>query len=92
VIYQVGTQEDINNTDNSKENKFVLQLAMLCEKPDVIFSTPTRLLIHIQQKTLVLKHSIDTLVVDEAALVLSFGYSSEDLSEIFTVGHTVSQT
>ena len=65
---------------------------MLYEKPDVIVSTPTRILIHIQHKTLVLKHSIDTLVVDEATFVLSFGYSSEDLSGIFTVGHTVSQT
>jgi ATP-dependent RNA helicase DDX56/DBP9 len=65
---------------------------MLCEKPDFIVSTPTGLLMHIQQKTLVLKLSIDTLVVDKDALVLSFGYSSEDLSGIFTVGHTVYRT
>jgi ATP-dependent RNA helicase DDX56/DBP9 len=57
------------------------QQAMLRDRPDVIVATPAGLLTHIQNNDLDLKTSVETLVVDEADLVLSFGYAN-DVSEI----------
>jgi ATP-dependent RNA helicase DDX56/DBP9 len=62
---------------NSSETSLVQQEAMLRARPDVLVSTPAGLLAHIKRdgsllKT-TLKESVDSLVVDEADLVLSFG-------------------
>jgi ATP-dependent RNA helicase DDX56/DBP9 len=62
---------------NSSESSLVQQEAMLRDRPDVLVSTPAGLLAHIKRdgnllKT-TLKESVDSLVVDEADLVLSFG-------------------
>jgi len=48
------------------------QKAMLRDRPDVIVATPAGLLTHIRNGDVVLKESMETLVVDEADLVLSF--------------------
>lgn len=60
-----------------KENKKELakQEAMLRDRPDVVVSTPAGLLTHIRSGALVLKKSVQSLVVDEADLVLSYGES-----------------
>lgn len=52
------------------------QQAMLRDRPDVIVATPAGLLTHLQAGDVDLKTSVETLVVDEADLVLSFGESS----------------
>jgi len=52
------------------------QAAMLRDRPDVIVATPAGLLTHIRTGDVSLKESLETLVVDEADLVLSFGKSS----------------
>lgn len=57
------------------------QKAMLRDRPDVIVATPAGLLTHIRNGDVELKDSLETLVVDEADLVLSFGYT-DDVSEI----------
>jgi ATP-dependent RNA helicase DDX56/DBP9 len=57
------------------------QKAMLRDRPDVIVATPAGLLGHIREGDVDLKSSLETLVVDEADLVLSFGYAN-DISEI----------
>jgi len=57
------------------------QKAMLRDHPDVIVATPSGLLTHIRNGDVKLKDSKETLVVDEADLVLSFGYA-DDVSEI----------
>jgi len=57
------------------------QKAMLRDKPDVIVATPAGLLTHIRNGDVELKETMETLVVDEADLVLSFGYT-DDVSEI----------
>ena len=49
------------------------QKAMLRDRPDVIVATPAGLLTHIRNGDVKLKDSMETLVVDEADLVLSFG-------------------
>ena len=53
------------------------QEAMLRDKPDVVVATPGGLLTHIRNNVLHLKESVETLVVDEADLVLSFGKAAK---------------
>jgi len=57
------------------------QEAALRDRPDVVVATPAGLLTHIRSGALKLKESVETLVIDEADLVLSFGYSN-DIAEI----------
>lgn len=49
------------------------QEALLRDRPDVVVSTPAGLLTHIRSGALLLKKSVQSLVVDEADLVLSYG-------------------
>ncbi|KAI8372524.1 P-loop containing nucleoside triphosphate hydrolase protein [Choanephora cucurbitarum] len=60
-----------------------LQRPLLAEKPDIIVSTPSRALTHLEANNLVLKDSLENLIIDEADLVLSFGYE-EDVRKILT--------
>ncbi|PJF18873.1 hypothetical protein PSACC_01285 [Paramicrosporidium saccamoebae] len=62
------------------EESLQLQKSMLAVHPSVLISTPSRLLPHLDSKALLLD-SLDFFVVDEADLVLSFGYT-QDLERI----------
>jgi len=70
---------------NASASALAHQEAMLRDEPDVLVSTPGGLLAHIRSGGSVLestlKLSVESLVVDEADLVLSFGYS-DDVTEI----------
>ncbi|ORX50201.1 hypothetical protein DM01DRAFT_1099331 [Hesseltinella vesiculosa] len=57
-----------------------LQRPMLAEKPDILIATPSKVVTHLEAKNLDLS-GLQTLVIDEADLVLSFGYE-EDLRKI----------
>lgn len=57
------------------------QEAMLRDQPNILVATPNGLLTHIRSGALNLKTSVETVVIDEADLILSFGYS-DDISEI----------
>ena len=52
------------------------QEAMLRDNPDIVVATPTGLSTHIQSGSVDLKTSVETLVIDEADLVLSFGHEN----------------
>ncbi|KAG2039862.1 P-loop containing nucleoside triphosphate hydrolase protein [Suillus americanus] len=62
-----------------------LQRALLADKPDIVISTPSRALGLLQSKTLSLS-SLESLVIDEADLILSYGHD-EDVRQIFSGGH-----
>lgn len=51
------------------------------EKPDIVVGTPSRVLMHMNQKTLCLRESLQALVIDEADLIFSFGFE-EDLKSL----------
>uniref|UniRef100_M4BKX7 RNA helicase n=1 Tax=Hyaloperonospora arabidopsidis (strain Emoy2) TaxID=559515 RepID=M4BKX7_HYAAE len=57
------------------------QQALLRDAPDVLVATPGRLVAHLEAGNLTLKDSVQTVVIDEADLVLSFGYG-EDIRKI----------
>ena len=69
---------------NASAAALAQQEAMLRDEPNIIISTPAGLLAHILSEGSILKssmkHSVETLVVDEADLVLSYGGSMNDLS------------
>ncbi len=71
---------------NSSKTTLAQQEAALRDKPSVIVSTPSGLLTHIKTEGSVLKstlkQSVESLVVDEADLVLSFGKSCATFSAI----------
>ncbi|KDO35547.1 hypothetical protein SPRG_18795 [Saprolegnia parasitica CBS 223.65] len=58
------------------------QQALLRDVPDILISTPSRLVVHLEAGNVDLKSSVHTVVMDEADLVLSFGYG-EDVKKIF---------
>ncbi|KAI7886692.1 P-loop containing nucleoside triphosphate hydrolase protein [Lichtheimia hyalospora FSU 10163] len=60
-----------------------MQRPILAEKPEIIVSTPSKVVAHLQAKNMDLTGSLDTLVIDEADLVLSFGYD-QDLRKILS--------
>lgn len=52
------------------------QRPLLAESPDIIVATPARALLHLQAKHFSLD-KLQTIVIDEADLVFSFGYEEE---------------
>ncbi|KAI8137066.1 P-loop containing nucleoside triphosphate hydrolase protein [Fennellomyces sp. T-0311] len=60
-----------------------LQRPILAEKPEIIVSTPSKVLAHLEAENMELQNSLETLVIDEADLVLSFGYE-QDVRKILT--------
>ncbi|KAI5982444.1 P-loop containing nucleoside triphosphate hydrolase protein [Pisolithus marmoratus] len=58
-----------------------LQHALLADKPDILIATPSRVLGLLQSKAIDLA-SLETLVIDEADLILSYGHD-EDIRQIF---------
>ncbi|KAF8817474.1 DEAD-domain-containing protein [Phlegmacium glaucopus] len=59
-----------------------LQRTLLSDKPDIIIATPSRALALLQSKALSLS-SLESLVIDEADLILSYGHD-EDVRQIFS--------
>uniref|UniRef100_A0A8B9W0J3 RNA helicase n=1 Tax=Anas zonorhyncha TaxID=75864 RepID=A0A8B9W0J3_9AVES len=51
------------------------QKPVLMERPEVVVGTPGRVLAHLEARSLVLRHSLELLVLDEADLLLSFALS-----------------
>lgn len=67
-----------NNNKKSKKSKgnnmsALQQEALLRDRPDIVVATPAGLVTHVRSGQLNLKKSVETLVVDEADLILSFG-------------------
>ncbi|KAM4039325.1 putative ATP-dependent RNA helicase DDX56 isoform 2-T2 [Anomaloglossus baeobatrachus] len=72
---------DIRVADISGQADISAQRPILMEKPDIVVGTPSRVLIHMNQKTLCLRESLQVMVIDEADLVFSFGFE-EDLKSL----------
>ncbi|KAJ7653306.1 P-loop containing nucleoside triphosphate hydrolase protein [Mycena polygramma] len=59
-----------------------LQRTLLSDKPDIVVATPSRALALMQSKSLIVS-SLESLVIDEADLILSYGHD-EDVRQIFS--------
>lgn len=61
---------NISNTEESESFP-------LLHVPEIIVSTPAKISSHIQDKNIILEDSLESLVIDEADLILSFGYDED---------------
>jgi len=66
---------------NGGEHDALQQEVLLRDRPDIVVATPAGLVTHVRSGRLDLKRSVEMLVVDEADLILSFGYA-DDVTEI----------
>ena len=73
VVLSAGSGAGSQGKKKESKKELAKQEAMLRDRPDVVVSTPAGLLTHIRSGALVLKKSVQSLVVDEADLVLSYG-------------------
>lgn len=62
---------------------FPVQKSLLLDNPWIVISTPSRIIPHLEGRSLSLRSSLKTLVIDEADLIVSFGYK-EDLDRIMS--------
>ncbi|KAJ1980462.1 ATP-dependent DNA/RNA helicase [Dimargaris verticillata] len=68
-----------------------LQVPLLKERPDIIITTPHRIVAHLKAGHVALQDSLEYLVVDEADLILSFGHR-EDMIKLATFLPKICQT
>ncbi|KYQ47479.1 putative ATP-dependent RNA helicase DDX56, partial [Trachymyrmex zeteki] len=92
VIVSLTTKccREVRTVNLSLQTDLNAQKLLLRDMPDIIVVTPGRLLQHLKAKNLMLKHSLDTLIIDEAYLLFSFGYE-EDLKAVLAHLPTVYQ-
>ena len=63
----------------------ITRRTLLSDNPDIVIATPSRALALVQAKTLSLA-LLDTLVIDEADLILSYGHDA-DIRVLLSGGH-----
>ncbi|KFD54228.1 hypothetical protein M513_05005 [Trichuris suis] len=68
---------DVTCVDLIKMDHLSSQKILLRSQPDVIVSTPSKLLDQLKEGNIRLSDSLEFLVADEADMLLSFGYESE---------------
>uniref|UniRef100_A0A8C7KRW3 Probable ATP-dependent RNA helicase DDX56 n=1 Tax=Oncorhynchus kisutch TaxID=8019 RepID=A0A8C7KRW3_ONCKI len=73
---------DVRVADISGKADLSAQRPILMEKPDVVVGTPSRVLAHLSAQSLDLQSSLETLVIDEADLLFSFGFEA-DLKSLY---------
>lgn len=72
---------DVRVADLCAQTDLAAQRPVLMEKPDVVVGTPGRVLAHLSARSLSLRQSLELLVLDEADLLLSFGFG-EDIKSL----------
>ncbi|XP_062565145.1 probable ATP-dependent RNA helicase DDX56 [Armigeres subalbatus] len=75
---------------STKVDKVALK-HMLAERPDIVVSTPAKLVAQLQEGNLSVKDSLQTLVVDEADLMFTFGFEN-DLKSVLDYFPSVHQS
>jgi ATP-dependent RNA helicase DDX56/DBP9 len=68
---------DLITTIGLGDQTMGVQRMYLMERPDVIVCTPGKLMAHLEAGHVELKESVETLVLDEADLILSYGGNSD---------------
>lgn len=72
--YSSNEISQVNLAGSGTDNKF--QRLLLSDKPDIVISTPSRLIGHLQSKAITLE-SLKCLAIDEADLILSYGHADD---------------
>ena len=75
VLTYCHDEVQVANLARSVSN--AVQKLLLSEKPDVVIATPSRALASLKSGDLVLSSSLESLVIDEADLIFSYGHDEE---------------
>ncbi|KAJ7117466.1 P-loop containing nucleoside triphosphate hydrolase protein [Mycena epipterygia] len=78
----VYCEDEVAISNLASGNTTHLQRTLLSDKPDIVIATPSRALALMQSKALIVS-SLESLVIDEADLILSYGHD-EDVRQIFS--------
>lgn len=70
-------RDDIRLVNVARDASEKVQRLLLSEKPDVIIATPSKALSYLQNGSLDLKSGMESLAIDEADLILSYGHDSD---------------
>lgn len=70
----IKCSREVKVVDVSSQVDLNAQKPLLTEKPDIVVGTPSRLLMHLKANNMKLKHSLQTLIIDEADLVCNFNF------------------
>lgn len=70
-------REDIRLVNVARDAGEKVQRLLLSEKPDVVIATPSKALSYLQNGSLDLKSGMESLAIDEADLILSYGHDSD---------------
>ncbi|XP_033324939.2 putative ATP-dependent RNA helicase DDX56 [Megalopta genalis] len=73
----IKCSREVTVVDVSPQVDLSAQKMLLTEKPDIVIGTPSRILQHLKADNMKLKRTLETLVIDEADLIFSFGYEDE---------------
>ncbi|KAJ8880913.1 hypothetical protein PR048_017386 [Dryococelus australis] len=71
---------EVSCVDISSQDSTLSHTPLLVDRPDLIVATPSKTLANLEKKIIDLR-MLDTLVIDEADLVFSFGYE-EDMQKV----------
>lgn len=77
----IKCQRIVRSVDLSSSTNPAALKHMLSERPDIIVSTPAKVLSQLKLETVNLKDGLETIVIDEADLVFSFGFE-KDLKDV----------
>lgn len=70
-------RDDIRLVNVAREASEKVQRLLLSEKPDVVIATPSKALNYLQNASLDLKSGMESLAIDEADLILSYGHDAD---------------
>lgn len=70
-------RDDVRIVNVARDASEKVQRLLLSEKPDVVIATPSKALSYLQNGSLDLKSGLETLAIDEADLILSYGHDSD---------------
>ncbi|XP_076650518.1 putative ATP-dependent RNA helicase DDX56 [Halictus rubicundus] len=79
VVINLTTKcsREVTAVDVGPQVDLSAQKLLLTENPDIVIGTPSRVLQHLKANNMKLKRTLETLVIDEADLIFSFGYEDE---------------
>lgn len=70
-------RDDVRLVNVARDASDKVQRLLLSEKPDIVIATPSRALSYLQNGSLDLKSGMESLAIDEADLILSYGHDSD---------------
>ncbi|PWY97698.1 DEAD-domain-containing protein [Testicularia cyperi] len=74
------TRDDVKIANVARDSNDKVQKLLLSEKPDIVIATPSKALAYLQNGALDLRNSLESLAIDEADLILSYGHDANTRS------------